>query len=136
MANTAGYEEIQHTADWALRVWAPSLEALFVQSALGMNALAGMQLADGPRLAKHFSCAGMDTESLLVALLSELVYYAEQERLGFDNLEIRIEGDRLEAKIEGSPVAAASKTIKAVTYHDMKIRETECGYEVTIVFDV
>ncbi len=136
MAETAGFEEIPHTADWALRVWAPSLEALFVQAALGINALAGTQLADGPRLAKHFSCTGMDAESLLVALLSELVYYAEQEQLGFDRLDIRIDGERLEAEMEGASVTAASKTIKAVTYHDLQIRETVAGYEVTIVFDV
>jgi len=136
MAERAGFEEVQHTADWALRVWAPSLEALFVQAALGMKALAGMQLANGPRRTKHFACTGLDPESLLVALLSELVYYAEQEQLGFDRLDIWIDGEQLDAELEGAPVTAASKTIKAVTYHDLQIRETGTGFEVTIVFDV
>ena len=36
----AGHEEVQHTADVAIRVWAPTLACLFVEAALGMNAIA------------------------------------------------------------------------------------------------
>jgi len=31
----SGFEEIRHTADWALRVWAPDLSTLFTQAAQG-----------------------------------------------------------------------------------------------------
>ena len=36
-----GFEEITHTADWALRVWADDLEGLFAEAARGMYALSG-----------------------------------------------------------------------------------------------
>ena len=49
-----GYEEISHTADWALRVWADDLAGLLVESAQGMNWLSGAELAESPRTKKTF----------------------------------------------------------------------------------
>jgi SHS2 domain-containing protein len=40
------------------------------------------------------------------------------------------------AEVEGAPVAAIARDIKAVTYHNLVVRETERGLEATIVFDV
>ena len=136
MTVSSGFQELQHTADWALRVWAPSLESLFEQAALGMNALSGMQLADQLPLHRDFSCTGLDTESLLVTFLSELVYCAEQERFGFNHFEVHIEMDHLSVGMDGAPLLVVNKTIKAVTYHNMKIIQSKNGCEVVIVFDV
>ncbi|MBN2387363.1 MAG: archease [Anaerolineales bacterium] len=134
--NLQGYEERAHTADWALRVWAPDLESLFAESARGMNALSGVQLADDPRVERTFDAAGPDSESLLVAFLSELIYFAEQEWLAFDTFDVRLAKGRLEVKMAGAPLTALSKAIKAVTYHLLHIRESANGCEVEIVFDV
>ena len=65
-----GFEEISHTADWALRVWADDLEGLFAEAARGMNALSGAQLAEGPKVKRTFEAEAPDAESLLVAFLS------------------------------------------------------------------
>jgi SHS2 domain-containing protein len=130
------FEEIRHTADWSLRVRAVNLEELFLESARGMNALSGIRLAPGPHAQRTFEVSGPDRESLLVAFLSELVYSVEQENLAFDEFEIRFSGDRLSARLSGAPIVSIDKAIKAVTYHYLKIRQTESGYEVEIVFDV
>jgi len=131
-----GYEEIPHTADWSIRVWADDLGALLAESAQGMNWLAGAELAQWPRVNKRFETEEPDHESLLVAFLSELVYYAEQENLGFDDFEISIKNDRLKVEMEGAPLKSLSKAIKAVTWHKLEIRESARGLEVEIVFDV
>jgi len=131
-----GFEEISHTADWSIRVWADDLAGLLVESARGMNWLAGAELADQPRVKQSFEAEGPDGESMLVAFLSELVYYAEQQNLGFDDFAIETKNDRLKAEIEGAPLKSLSKAIKAVTWHNLKIKETERGLEVEIVFDV
>jgi SHS2 domain-containing protein len=131
-----GYEEIEHTADWALRAWAPDLETLFVQAAEGMNHLAGMALVEGTRIKKRFELQAIDHESLLVEFLAELLYYSEIERLGFERFDLTIGDDKLSAEVEGGPIAALKKEIKAVTYYDLEIRENETGLEVDIVFDV
>jgi len=131
-----GFEEISHTADWSIRVWADDLAGLLVESARGMNWLAGAELADQPRVKQSFEAEGPDGESMLVAFLSELVYYAEQQNLGFDDFAIETKNDRLKAEIEGAPFKSLNKAIKAVTWHNLKIRETAGGLEVEIVFDV
>ncbi len=131
-----GFEEIPHAADWALRVWAEDLPGLLAESARGMNWLAGAALSDGPRRKITFKTESADAESLLVAFLSELVYYAEQENLGFDEFDIRIFDFRLSATMQGAPLKALTKAIKAVTWHNLEIKKTERGLEVVIVFDV
>jgi SHS2 domain-containing protein len=131
-----GFEEIPHTADWSIRVWADNLEGLLAESARGMSWLTGAKLAEGPREKRSFKAKGPDGESLLVAFLSELVYYAEQENLGFDDFDIQIKDGRLKVEMGGAPLKSLNKAIKAVTWHHLKIKETTRGLEVEIVFDV
>ena len=131
-----GYEEIPHTADWSIRVWAQDLEGLLAEFARGMNWLAGARLAEGPRVKKSFETEEPDGESLLVAFLSELVYYAEQENMGFDDFVIEIKNDTLKVEMTGAPLISLSKAIKAVTWHKLEIRKSARGVEVEIVFDV
>jgi SHS2 domain-containing protein len=130
------FEELPHTADWCLRVWAVDMAGLFTESAIGMNALTGVRLAEGPRARRTFETAAPDPESLLVTFLSELVYAAEQEHLAFDRFEAKVKSQVLKVEMEGAPIISIDKAIKAVTYHNLKIRQTGRGYEVEIVFDV
>lgn len=131
-----GFEEIPHTADWSIRVWAEDLPSLFTESARAMNRLAGVESGSSPRVKRTFESKGEDSESLLVAFLSELVYYQEQENLAFDQFELNVEGQKLKVEMEGGEIVSVDKAIKAVTYHGLKIERTEHGLEVTIVFDV
>lgn len=130
------FEEIQHTADWSLRVWATDLPSLFVEAARGMNMLSGMQQAPGPVINRTFASTAPDPESLLVSFLSELVYAIELEKTGFDQFDVRFDGQRLRVEMQGAPIASINKTIKAVTFHNLQIRHTDRGVEVEIVFDV
>ena len=131
-----GFEEISHTADWSAHVWAQDLPSLFDECARAMNALSGTRIGAGPRIQQTFEAEAPDPESLLVAFLSELVYYQEQENLAFDRFEVQVESGRLNVEMEGGQIASMDKAIKAVTYHNLKIQETDLGCETTIVFDV
>ena len=132
-----GFEEIAHTADWAVRVWAQDLPSLFAEAGRAMNALAGTVTVHGPRRKQTFETDGPDLESLLVAFLSELVYYQERDHgLAFDRFDIRLEDQHISANMEGASIVSVDKAIKAVTYHNLKIEEASQGYEVVIVFDV
>lgn len=131
-----GFEEISHTADWSARVWAKDLPSLFAESARAMNALSGTVISTSIPVKQSFETEGPDAESLLVAFLSELVYFQEQENLAFNQFQLRVEGKRLKAEMEGAPIESVDKAIKAVTYHNLKIHKTNSGLETTIVFDV
>ena len=133
----AGFQEIDHTADWAYCIWGQSLEELFIQAALGLYALAGVQLASSPRIVRELQLKGVDSESLLVAWLNELLYLHEDEGLGFDQFEIlQLNRETLHVRISGAPVENWLKVIKAVTYHNLSIQTTAAGLEATLVLDV
>jgi SHS2 domain-containing protein len=131
-----GFEELPHTADWSVRVWAQDLASLFMEAARAMNALSGTVAGQGPRLKRTFEAQAPDAESLLVAFLSELVYLQEQENLAFERFELQIHEPQLKVNMEGGPVDRVDKAIKAVTYHNLRIERTDRGLEATIVFDV
>ena len=131
-----GFEEISHTADWSVRVWAKDLPLLFAEAARAMNSLSGTILSDDSRVKRSFESEAPDAESLLVSFLSELVYSQEQENLAFDSFNMELERQTLKVEMEGSPIVSLDKAIKAVTYHNLKIKETDQGFETTLVFDV
>lgn len=133
---TAGFREIEHTADWQLHVWAEDLPGLLGQAALGMTELAQIKLSDNQRVIEEFELEIFDRESLLVDFLSELLYYAEEQNLAFDGYQLKIQDNKLQACISGAPIDSQSKEIKAVTYHCLEVRETNRGLDVQIVFDV
>lgn len=131
-----GHRELEHTADWALEVWAPDMATLLVEAAAGMYRLMGVALADGPRQRRRLELEAADRESLLVEFLAELLYLAESEGLAFDGLGLEVAGGRLAASLEGAPIGSQTKEIKAVTYHKLEVRDTQQGVETCIVFDV
>ena len=136
MNTSAGYCEIEHTADWELQVWGPDLPSLLEQAARGMVALSQARLENGTEVVREFEIPYIDAESLIVDFLSELLYYAESEALAFDGYQIQVEEATCKCRVSGAPIKEQAKEIKAVTFHQLKVRETDRGIEVNIVFDV
>ncbi len=134
---TNSFEEIEHTADWAYRVRGKNLAELLIQAALGLYSLAGMKLVPDSRITRAIEVQGIDRESLLVAWLNELLYFHESEGLGFEQIKIQeLDETSIRAQVIGAPTQQWLKDIKAVTYHNVAIQETESGLEVTLVLDV
>jgi SHS2 domain-containing protein len=136
---TFDFEEVEHTADWALRVRGRDLRELLTNAARGMSHLLVTEVVAVPgEVERRFMLDAMDGESLLVAWLSELAYWAEAEMLVFREFELsQVRPDHLEAVVRGGHVPGLQKHIKAVTYHNLNIVETEDGWlEATVVFDV
>jgi protein archease len=132
----SGYKELAHTADLALKVWAPDLAGLFVQAAQGMYALMGVVLAESPCAARTIEVAGYDAEDLLVSFLEEILYQAEMHDEGYRQFALNMEAKQLIAEMCAAPLRRFEKEIKAVTYHGLRIEETAQGLETVIVFDV
>ena len=131
------FKEVEHTADRALRISGRDLAELFANAALGMNSLMLTAAARRPSIAKHIKLEAIDAESLLVAWLSELAFWAETESLLFTRFEfLRISATRLSAVVRGDRVGAFEKHVKAVTFHNLDIRADAGGLTTTVVFDV
>lgn len=132
----SGYREIDHTADWELEIWAPDLPELLVQAARGMYHLTGIKPSNELRSPYTITLLFDEPETLLVDFLNELLYRIESEDLVFDQFNLKIEAGMLHAALSGVKVSFLAKEIKAATYHQLAIRETDQGLLTRIVFDV
>jgi SHS2 domain-containing protein len=133
-----GFEEVEHTADKALRIFGSNLTELLLSAAEGMTHLMAADVSGiSTEIEKSIELDVIDAESLLVEWLNELAYWAESEMLVFKKFRIhKVTATHLQAKIFGGKTSTLEKHIKAVTYHNLKIIKTSQGLEATIVFDV
>ncbi len=135
---------IEHTADIAVEISAPTLETLFVHSAdAWLTAVAEISGAE-PDEEKLLSLSSTSLEVLLVDFLSELNYLLNTKKwLYLTTEEISIKKNskyNLAAKIKGTKlknsVVKLKAEIKAVTFHQMNIEQTDKGFRTKIIFDI
>jgi protein archease len=136
MSSQATFVEVEHTADWAIRVRGATLPELFVNAATGMYSLvAGLSFT--PMVERDIEVKGVDAEALLINWLNELVYHTEVDGEVFCEFHVEsFEPTYLRATVRGGRGIELKKEIKAVTFHNLQIVLTGDGYEVTLVFDV
>jgi SHS2 domain-containing protein len=133
------YEELEHTADWTIRVWGASLDRLFANAAGAMFEMQGADLAAQPVHNHWVHCRAGDLEALLIAWLNELLFLSETQNALYTRFQVRIEparrGFELEADVRGLAGRGPLAHIKAVTYWDLAVRPTDSGWEATVTFD-
>ena len=140
------YAELEHTADWAIRVWGDSVEALFEHAAEAMFELQGADMASEPELALEVSCTGIDLEALLVAWLNELLFHSEMQDALWTRFWVRIVRAApdtpahhpqwaLGAAIQGRRGRGPLAHVKAVTYYQLSVEQVEKGWEAVVTFD-
>jgi SHS2 domain-containing protein len=131
------FEEIEHTADLAIRVYGQEMRELFANAAHGMFALMAVPSLEEPAREREVSLEAADYEGLLVDWLNELIYLHEVEEETYSQFDIEtLSPTRLKAHIIGGPTKSKIKAIKAATFHELNVVKTGSGYEATIVFDV
>lgn len=131
-----GYEEVEHTADIALRVWGEDFQALLTQAAKGLYALMGIIPASSSCKETSFSILQAPPETILVDFLTELLYLAEEAGLILDNFSYDEGINMLAISAVGYKIFTQERFIKAVTFHNLTIEGTSAGFETTITFDV
>jgi len=129
-----GFEELQHTADVALRCWGPDVSGLFTAAAEGLASLIGR-----PGAVKDPFSVGLsapDVETLLVDWLTELIYHAERTGGTFCRVEVVISASHeLQARVWPAEVVERRGVVKAATYHGLMVEPRPEGCTATIVFD-
>jgi SHS2 domain-containing protein len=131
------FEEIEHTADIAMRVWGRDLAELFINAACSMASHLADVDAVGRTIERDIALEAYDAETLLVTWLGELLYLGERDGCVFTGFRMQeVTPTCLRAVVRGGPVSAYQQSIKAVTFSNLKIVPTDQGYETTIVFDV
>ncbi|ELZ23770.1 hypothetical protein C475_14203 [Halosimplex carlsbadense 2-9-1] len=141
------FELREHTADVAVEATGESLDAVFGAVADGMAAAMcdDIPVEGGERF--EFTVAAEGREALLFDYLDELIYERDvRVVLPVDN-DAAVSAPRsddevpdewtLSGSARGVPLAdVAARDLKAVTYSDMDVSETDDGWHAYVVFDV
>lgn len=131
------FEEIEHTADLAIRVYGRDLKELFANAAYGMFSLMADLESLTPTTSRQVQLEASDYEALLVDWLNELLYLHEVEDEVYIRFEVSVlTPTELRATIAGAGSEASKIAIKAATFHDLVVVEIRTGYTATVVFDV
>lgn len=140
------YIEVDHTADWSVRVWGDDIEALFRHAAEAMFELQGADMAAPAGLAQEVNCTGIDLETLLVAWLNELLFHSEMQDALWTRFEVRIVQAApdtpemypqwaLGARVAGISGRGPLAHVKAVTYHQLSVVPVDGRWQALVTFD-
>ena len=135
------YEVFEHTADIGLNVYGSTLPELFIHAAQGMGSLMVAPEQVQVRVSREIVVEGHDTISLLIAWLNELIFLFDTEYLLLHQFQIDVLTEtQLKARASGEPYDAQrhdlSSAIKAVTWHEAVVEQTDGGYKARIIFDI
>ena len=135
-----GFELREHTADVGVAATGDTTNAVFAAIADGLAAGMCEEIPeDGERFS--VSVRAESREALLFDYLDELIYQRDVRNvLPVENrVEIDREGDEwvLTGSARGVPLEGlGAREIKAVTYSEMELAETDSGWRAYVVFDV
>ncbi len=137
------FELRDHTADIAVAATGETLADVCTALAEGLAAAGTEDVPDGGDRF-DFSVTAESREAVLFDYLDELIYLRDvRGELPVDNRVEAIDrpddedGWSLEASARGVPlVDVDAREVKAVTYSEMRLEESEEGWEAYVVFDI
>ena len=134
------YKILSHTADLRLKVFGDDYEELFVNAALG---LANILFEDYKKLIKRargykkITVESENTGTLVVDFLNKILSESNIEKKIFPRIKIlRVSPKVVEAQLFGISVDHFNEDVKAVSYHNVEVREKEGKLEITLVLDI
>jgi SHS2 domain-containing protein len=137
------YNFIDHTADIAVKVTADSLEELFTAAADALLESSVEEISFRNNEKKRINLNEYSAEELLVSFLNELNFFFLSGKWLLNKIEnIKIEEYeniwQLKSECIGSKEVEYSPKdeIKAVTFHQMEIKNINGVYETIIIFDI
>ena len=140
-SNLLKYKQIEHTGDIGIKIYGDSLKDLFINAAYGMFDVMVDISNVNQSLAIEIEVAGDNYEELLVNWLSELNYLFIAESQIFNEFEItRITENELYATAIGDKFDPHKHVIhteiKAVTYHEIYVKQVKNKWQAQVIFDI
>ena len=137
------YEFFEHTADLGLRIRAPDLDTLFAEAARAMFAAIVADLATvqpACEVQVQLQLQGNELDYLLFDWLKALLYRFDVEHLLFGRFEVHVTADGLTGKAGGEPLDRSrhdlEHEVKAITYHGLRVEQTEDGWLAEVIVDI
>jgi SHS2 domain-containing protein len=135
------YRLITHTADLGIEVRGKDLPDLFVQAGWAFFDIMMEARRIDLKQERTINVTAPDREALLVAWLGELLYLFETQHLVFGKFLIQSMTPQSLRALGSGELFDLKKhhlksTIKAVTYHQLRIWEEKGGWRARVIFDL
>ena len=136
------FEFIEHTADKGAIAYGRTRAEVFANGALSMISLMTDPGAFSPDEWREIDLTAPDIGSLFVRWLSELVFLLDVESLlavEFDVREAEAEALKVRvgfARVNRETFEQRGALVKAITYHDLEVAETDGGWRARYYVDV
>lgn len=130
------YQEIEHTADLALRVWGEDFLSLLQNAAEGMYDLMGVTVNADSMTRANFIIPADTLEATLVDFLGELLFVAENQGVRCTGFDFEKHQEEILVNANAEKIEDTQRLIKAVTFHNLEVVDSDAGLETIITFDV
>jgi len=135
------FEILDHTADIGIMVYGEDLKSLFENAGEAFFHLITDLKKVRLRTERRIEIGGESLERLMVDWLNELLYLHDVENLLFKRFRVESVGvEGLKAKVKGEffqeGVHVIKTGVKAVTYHQLEVRQEKEGWRARIIFDL
>jgi len=138
---TGRFELVDHTGDLGVRVFGESLSQLFEQAAHALTFILTEPETIRLKETRKIRLEAETDEELLITWLNELVYLFETKGLLFKTYNVlSVHDHRLEALAQGESYVEGlhpiKTTVKAATYHQLKIENHQGVWTAQVIFDL
>ncbi len=135
-----GFEILEHTADVGIRATGDSLEEIFKQAALGLVEILGAWKPGENGDEFRLDLEAADVAALLVYWLSDILYLQESRDAVIRDVRLaKVDDHHARGILRLAPRGderLAGTAVKAITYHQLKVRETDDGWLAEVYVDV
>jgi SHS2 domain-containing protein len=135
------FEILDHTADIGIIVHGENLKALFENAGEAFFHLITDLRKVKRRIERQVNIEGESLDRLMVDWLSELLYLHDVENLLFKGFKVDSVGeDGLKAMVKGErfqeEVHVIKTEVKAVTYHQIEVRQKNGLWRAQVILDL
>ena len=142
MLNTLpGFNLIDHPADLGIEARGSTMAEAFEQAATGLMSVILDVSSVEPRVSREVTLEASDQEHLLVKWLAEVLYLYDGEKFVSREFSIsQLRQDSLRATVLGETFVAEKHVtrldVKAVTYHQLVVQETNTVSRIRVFLDI
>lgn len=131
------YETLEHKADLKIRAFGKTKEELFLNMMLAMVESLKPEIEKDTKAVKRtIKIKSLDSPTLLVDFLSEVLYQIQVNKEAYYDLKINnLSETEIEGEIIGKKAERFGEDIKAVTYHNLELKQNE-NWQATVLFDI
>ncbi len=135
------YQFLEHTADIKFIAEGRTLEESFSESVMALKESICGEIVVLSQIEKELNISGTNLENLLYKFLEEFLILLDSEAFllsSISSIKINKEDLSLVAIVRGDKAENYHFTsdVKAVTYSQMEIKETDVGFSCSVVLDV